>query len=170
MEKENEKEKENIEKIIGKPKKNYLNKTGIWKTLFAGTLIASALYVGDKLNVSDKISDSYNSAKESTVDVFTTDVGEVSQNFIDKIIETDDISKYSIDLAKVMYVTSEALPDSIATIVINKRVSEMDSKSQLNVLKNTTQDFLKKNKDGLEILMKEYYQNMKDRVYELRGK
>lgn len=165
-----EKEKENIEKIIEKPKKNYLNNAGIWKTLIAGTLIASALYVGDKINISNKISRSYNSAKELTVDVFTTDVGEYSQELIDKILETDDVSKYSINLAKVMYATSEALPDSIATIVINKRVNEMNSESQLNVLKNTTKEFLEKNKDGLEILMKEYYQDMKDKVYELRGK
>jgi hypothetical protein len=164
-----EKENENIEKVVRKPKKNYLNKAGIWKTLFAGTLIASALYIGDKADISDKVSGSYNSAKESTVDVFTTDVGESSQELIDKILETDDVSKYSIDLAKVMYAASEALPDSIATIVINKRVNEMDSESQLSVLKNTTKEFLEKNKDGLEVLMKEYYQDIKDKIYELGG-
>ncbi len=165
-----EKEIKNINGAVEKPQKKYSNKAGIWKTVIAGTLIASALYVGDKTDISDKISGSYNSAKESTIDAFTTDVGESSQELIYKIIEEEDISKYSKDLAKVMYAASDAIPDSVAKIVINQRVGEMDSKSQLDILKNTTESFLEKNKNGLEILMKEFYRDIKDKIYEMRGK
>ncbi|MBU1200919.1 MAG: hypothetical protein KJ583_03250 [Nanoarchaeota archaeon] len=160
--------KESIKKVYSKKR--------IWlKTLIVGTAIGTTLYVGDSIDISHKAERAYVRAKSYVERIFTSeekapvvivkepkDLHEYSEKFIEKVFEEKEPEKYQRDFAKVMCVTSKVLPDSLAVVVINERVNDMNVDYKYDVMKHSVKKFLEGNKEGLETIMKDFYFEIKE--------
>lgn len=91
-----------MDKEIKKQKNNT-----VLKVFLGAAALSTVLYFGNAFNIKNYVNQGISHAKDAVVDVFTTDVGELSTKLYNKVEETEDISQYKGDIQQTIYAIND---------------------------------------------------------------
>ncbi|MAG38513.1 hypothetical protein CMO90_00315 [Candidatus Woesearchaeota archaeon] len=140
-------------------KLNFLKK---YKPIIYTSIGLTALYVGDRLDVNNKVFESYNTIKKSVVDACTIDAGEASLRFVQELREEEDLTLYSDKLVIASYEASKGLCNEQKGFLLLEISKSLSSEEQLKFLGSLSSIVYDSTKNNIEDKIKELYYQLKE--------
>jgi len=117
---------------IKKPKKH----TAL-KVLLGATALSTILYLGNAFNLKNHVDQGFLYVKDAVVDVFTTDVGELSTNLYNKVEKTEDINQYKDEIQQMMYAINDRFTPENQFTTIDGLIERISPDAQQRITDTT---------------------------------